>query len=211
MTADLRDCPGHAIVVGADGVTIDLKGFTVDGKRSVGQLGIWASDFDGVTVKNGVVRDFYAGVMLRGDRASISGMTVTGSEDAGVSVDGDGAKIESTRASGNAEGFFVFGDAATIRSSSASGNGVYGIAVSGDGATIQSSTASGNGGYGIGVFGEAALVKGNEADGNGFDSPLGDNFGIDVNFLTTAPRGGKNVARGNDDPGECDPEWLCAR
>jgi hypothetical protein len=42
--------------------------FTVDGNRSVGHYGVYANGLDGVTVKNGVVRDFYSGVDHLGER-----------------------------------------------------------------------------------------------------------------------------------------------
>jgi hypothetical protein len=209
LTADLLDCPGDAIVVGVDGVTIDLKGFTVDGTRSVSHSGVLADGFDRVTVKNGVVRDFGTGVRLRGVQASVSGVVASGNVIFGLEVDGDAAKIQSSTASGNGYGIFIFGDSGTIQSSTFSGNGNYGIAVIGDAAKIQSSTVSGNGGYGMRVDGDAALIKGNRADGNGFETPDNGGLGIDAAFSATPPRVGKNVARGNDDPDECDPAWLC--
>ena len=51
LDSDLLDCPGPAIIVGADGITIDLGGHTVSGQvfgPSVGNSG-----FDDVTVRNG--------------------------------------------------------------------------------------------------------------------------------------------------------------
>jgi hypothetical protein len=209
LTTDLLDCPGDAIVIGADGVTIDLKGFSVDGKRSVGQYGVFANGFDRVTVKNGMVRDFGTGVGLRGAQASVSGVVASGNVIFGLELDGEAAKIESSTASGNGYGTFIFGDAAKIQSSTFSGNGNYGIAVVGDAAKIQSTIMSGNGGYGLRVEGEAALIKGNQAYGNGFSSPDDGGLGIDAAFSTVAPRVGKNVARGNDDPDECEPASLC--
>src|SRR5262245_22810459 len=127
LTADLLDCPANGIVVGADGVTIDLKGFTVDGNRSVGHYGVLADGLDGVTVKNGVVRNFYSGVRLRGPRATVSDVVASGNVDYGLDVDGDAARIQSSTAVGNGYGIVMFGGGARIQSSTASGNGVYGI------------------------------------------------------------------------------------
>ena len=74
---------------------------------------------------------------------------------------------------------------------------------------IKSSTASGNDGCGITVLGNAASLKSNRTDGNGFagGSDLG-GLGINVTNYTTPPVG-KNTARGNDDPAECQPALLC--
>ena len=43
---------------------------------------------------------------------------------------------------------------------------------------------------------------------NGFGIPDLAGFGISVDFNTIAPVG-KNTARGNDDPTECNPAFLC--
>ena len=82
-------------------------------------------------------------------------------------------------------------------------------ALIGDSGSIKSSTASGNDGYGITVLGNAASLKSNQTDGNGFadGSALG-GLGINVTDYTTPPVG-KNVARGNDDPTDCQPALLC--
>jgi hypothetical protein len=50
-------CSGDGIVIGASGITIDLKGFTVRGDRGSVEYGINAFlGYDDVTVKNGVLR-----------------------------------------------------------------------------------------------------------------------------------------------------------
>jgi hypothetical protein len=76
LTRDLGPCPGDGIVVGADNVTLDLGGHTVAGALGPGDgshAGIRLTRRTGVTVKNGTVRDFDAGVALFGG----SGNTVT--------------------------------------------------------------------------------------------------------------------------------------
>jgi hypothetical protein len=51
---------------------------------------------------------------------------------------------------------------------------------------------------------------GNRADGNGFVGGVSDGLGLGIRVqnFTTAPVG-TNLARGNDDPAECDPGSLC--
>jgi parallel beta helix pectate lyase-like protein len=212
VTTDLLDCPGNAIVVGADGVTIDLKGFTVDGKRF--GTGVRADGFERVTVKNGVVRDFDVAVSITGREASVSDVVLSGNYFAGVVVLGDEARIQSATASANQSGFlgpaiYVAGDAAKIRSSTASGNAGWGIWVDGDSASVKSASATGNGEGGIRVNGEAAKIKGNRADGNGFGAADNSGLGILATGYSSSAPPGRNVARGNDDLDECDPAWLC--
>src|SRR4051794_31587336 len=54
---DLTNCPGKGLVVGADNITIDLKGHTVDGDEpavgvpDVESNGVEVASYDGVTVR----------------------------------------------------------------------------------------------------------------------------------------------------------------
>ena len=58
LTQDLV-CTGSGVIVGASGITVDLKGFTIRGDRGLGDYGIDDSGgFDSVTIKNGVLRNF---------------------------------------------------------------------------------------------------------------------------------------------------------
>jgi len=62
LTHDLS-CTGDGIVIGAGGITIDLKGFTVQGDRGSGDYGIDDSGgWDNLTIKNGVLRNFDPGM-----------------------------------------------------------------------------------------------------------------------------------------------------
>ena len=124
---------------------------------------------------------------------------------------GNSASVSSSTAAGNADdGISVTGDAARIQSSTASGNGLDGIVVFGNSASVKSSTASGNDGFGIGVGGDAPQLRSNRADANGYASGASDlaGLGIVASGYSTEPSG-TNVARGNDDPAECGPEFLC--
>jgi parallel beta-helix repeat protein len=79
LDADLIDCPGDGLVIGADGVTLDLNGHTVDGDgdprpRLGCDTGIVNGRFDncsgqhaghsGVTIRGGTVREFAHGVQV---------------------------------------------------------------------------------------------------------------------------------------------------
>jgi hypothetical protein len=233
LTQDLY-CPGSAgIVIGASGVTIDLKGFTLRGDRSSGHYGIDDSGgYDGVTVETGIVRDFDTGVYATdADKVKVSGVVASANTAVGIYVVGASASIKSSSAFASINGIYVVGASASIKSSTASGNPNYGISIQGpsgqvasstalgngdgifvlgDGASVASSTASGNDVFGIEVGAHGARIKGNRAEGNGFAGRASDGHGrgIDVHGYTTAPVG-SNTARGNDDPSECSPASLC--
>ena len=79
LDSDLIDCPGDGLEIGADNVTLDLNGHTVDGdgdaRPGLGcDTGIRNGGFDncsrqdaghgGVTIRNGTVREFAHGVQV---------------------------------------------------------------------------------------------------------------------------------------------------
>jgi len=71
---DLVDCPNNGIIIGADGVTLDLNGHTIDGdgapaagcnpRKQFCDVGVLNEGHDGVTVRHGRVREFEVGVLV---------------------------------------------------------------------------------------------------------------------------------------------------
>jgi Periplasmic copper-binding protein (NosD) len=211
LTQNLACVHAAGVVIGADGVTVDLKGFTLRGDRSTGLYGIDDNGYDGVTIKNGVIRTFESDVAAYNDadKFSVSDLVISGTPNDGIFVSGASASVKSSTAGGNAYGIVIFGPLALVRTSTASGNTASGVYVNGAAARIQSSTASGNGAHGIRVDGDAPRITGNHTDVNGFVGGFDLNgLGIVVSGYTTAPVG-TNVAHGNDDPSECAPTSLC--
>jgi hypothetical protein len=210
LTRDLycRGLPG--VVVGASGITIDLRGFTLRGDGSPGRYGVDdLRGYDAVTIENGTLRDFdYGLVGFAADRLVVSGVHASGNVGGGVFVAGAAITVRASTASGNGgDGLYVLGASADVRSSGASGNMGSGIYISGTSAAIRSSIAFGNAQHGIAVSGDAAVVEGNLAEANGVAGGAA-GLGLDVFGYTTAPVG-KNVARSNDDSDECRPAFLC--
>jgi hypothetical protein len=211
LTGDLYCPASHGVIIGASGITIDLKGSVLESNRGI-YRGIYDDSFDRVTIKNGVVRNFNDGVVLQdADAVSVVNVVSVGNVVYGIRIAaGDSALVKSSSVSANVAGIYIDGAAAKVQSSSATGNQQWGIEVDGASAKIQSSTASGNSQHGIHVFGNAAVVNGNRAEGNGFPAGASDynGTGILVDNYTTPPTG-KNIARGNDNPNQCDPTNLC--
>jgi hypothetical protein len=174
-------CPGSAgIVVGASGISIDLKGFALDGDRSSGHYGIDDSaGYDHITVKNGALRNFDYG-FFGSDQSSNPSNSIS---------------ITKLVASGsNFDGIYIPGDNAMISSSSGVGNGFDGIVVSGDGAQIESSVGVGNKTFeGIAVFGDNAKITSANVSGNGFDG-----IRVDGDFakITSATATGNHIFEG---------------
>ena len=67
LDSDLIDCPANGVVIGADGITLDLNGHTIDGSGFPPGPSNGVDDsggFDRVTIENGTIRDFRNGVFL---------------------------------------------------------------------------------------------------------------------------------------------------
>ena len=72
LDADL-DCPsGNGLVIGADGVTVDLGGHTIVGDDTTTTYGVEnAGGFDRVTVKNGTIRGFDTQIYVVGGEGHV--------------------------------------------------------------------------------------------------------------------------------------------
>jgi parallel beta-helix repeat protein len=67
LSADVGPCANNGLVVGADGITVDLGGHRVFGTSAAGDgAGVLVAGRTGVTVTNGTVTDFDGGVVLKG-------------------------------------------------------------------------------------------------------------------------------------------------
>ena len=63
LRADLTNCPADGLVIGADGITLDLGRRTIDGAGT--GAGIRLAGHRNVTIKGGTVREFATGVVAR--------------------------------------------------------------------------------------------------------------------------------------------------
>jgi parallel beta-helix repeat protein len=97
LDSDLVDCPNNGIVIGADGVTLNLNGHTIDGdgapaagcnpRKKFCDTGVVAIGHDGVTVRHGSVREFDFGVGVGNARhARLLGVTSSENRFLGVLI-----------------------------------------------------------------------------------------------------------------------------
>lgn len=96
LTGPVGPCPGDGIIIGADGITLDLNGHSISGLPGVPQVqgtgaGVLVENHTGVTVKNGTVQFFDGGVVLRqGGDHTLTGLEVTANVGTLVSQWGEG-------------------------------------------------------------------------------------------------------------------------
>jgi parallel beta-helix repeat protein len=101
LDSDLVNCPNHGIVIGADDVTLDLNGHLVDGdgtpaadcdqQKEPCDFGLFNDGHDGVTVRDGSVREFAAGVLFgtatgRARNNRVLGVSATRNQFAGIGI-----------------------------------------------------------------------------------------------------------------------------
>ncbi len=99
LDSDVGPCSGEGIIVGADNITLDLNGHRVFGVVGVpGEgAGIHLTGRTGVTVKNGSVRYFDAGVAIEGGgNNQIQALTVDRNEGDSSTDFGDGIAINAS-------------------------------------------------------------------------------------------------------------------
>jgi parallel beta-helix repeat protein len=80
LDGDLVNCPSNGIVIGADGITLDLKGHTISGdgepvrrcaRDEPCDLGVFNDGHHGVTIRNGSVHGFDAGLVVANARRNL--------------------------------------------------------------------------------------------------------------------------------------------
>jgi parallel beta-helix repeat protein len=195
LTANLVDCPGDGLVIGADGVTLDLGGHTVDGDGAGDDVGIAVESHQGVTIANGAVREFTEGVLVVGaSEIAIRRLTTSDQGHGGITIDGSrGVVVTDDVVRRDGAGIIVArSDTVRVRANRVSDSASGGISVFGSrhvmigDNTVRTSRTD----TGIGLFDGSSHseVTGNRLSRNGAGIVL--DGGASDNFI-----GGNSVAR----------------
>ncbi|HWM18389.1 MAG TPA: right-handed parallel beta-helix repeat-containing protein [Ilumatobacteraceae bacterium] len=183
LRADLVDCAGAGLVIGAPGITVDLAGHVIDGTGSATGIDNSAGH-DDIRITRGTVRDFQFGIHLfetsgaRVDRLTVESNIIgaiiersTATElDRVTATSSDGMGIEIT-----------FSEGITVRRSTVAANGLYGIFdIASIGSRYERNTITGNAGSGLALWqSDQVVVERNHAAGN-------DTHGIDLTGVASA-------------------------
>jgi parallel beta-helix repeat protein len=197
LANDLSNCPNNGLVVGADDVTVDLNGHTIDGdgEQVADCPGFPGPDCDagvqntggynGVTIEGGQLREFAYGVEVFGGASHnrVRRISSTHNLFRGILIGGGitDSQVEHNSTSDNGAGIVLCCSSQNVRIewNSVSGNG-DGIVVRGSGNNrIANNSVSGNTdigegseGFGIGIEGNDNEVSYNRVHGNA------DNVGV---------------------------------
>ena len=132
LDSDITGCgfDESGLIVGADGVTIDLNGHTISASDVFADSGIEdRGGYDGIRIENGTIRGFESPILLSHSSGStISSITVSDSTFGLFLAGSDGNTLTGITATNNFQGVLLFdgSDLNSIRDVSASGN-FYGI------------------------------------------------------------------------------------
>jgi len=194
LHADLVNCPGNGLVIGADRITLDLNGHTIAGSLN-GAAGIDNSaGHDGVTIKNGAVRNFTNGVLLlehatgdRVQRLTLVSDNSTGAADNGVLIfDSDHNHVEHNSVTGSFNGIFLGNttDSAVDRNRVSGVNNAI-LLFDADRNAVKRNTLADLLDTGVGIFGGADNVIGENSasDGEAGVSVEGDRNAVAGNRL----------------------------
>ena len=167
LDSDLTDCLDNGIVIGADNVTLDLNGHTIDGdgmpldpcpEGDTCDVGVNnLAGYDGLTIVGGTVRQFGVGVFVAGGAADnrLHRLAVADNTDFGIiAVESTDGEIAHTSMSDNGTDGLVLVDSrnALVAQNTVSGSHGFGIFLVGtDDSRIQHNRLDGND-HGIGVF-----------------------------------------------------------
>jgi parallel beta-helix repeat protein len=187
LANDLLNCPGTGLIIGADNITVDLNGHTIDGTNQ--KSGIENEKHANVTIMNGTITDFRAeGVSLFGARDNVLRNLTVRRIGAGC------------RQGDICAGLFLMNCPQNTIQDNVISNEVQAFQVSGidvynsPGARVERNRITKNPGEGVSVFfSPQTVVVGNELDGN--------RNGIDGNTGSDSILVEGNRARGNRDAG----------
>lgn len=188
LGADVGPCAATGLRIGADNVTLDLGGHRVFGfpgpsGPAGAAVGIVVAGHTGVTVRNGTVSGFDAGIAVTGGgQNALTGLTVTdniGPDDVFSSLYGDGIFVEDSRANkvtGNTvrhngvfDGIGIYGPGSNdnvVQNNLVEDNvGPTDGGQSGQGIIVNGSTASGTATAASGTQISGNVVRGNGSGG----------------------------------------------
>jgi hypothetical protein len=172
-----------AILVLADGVSIDLNGFSIIGNNSCSVGGLCTavgtgfgvqSNFEGTVVSNGTVRGMGGGGVQLSVLARVERVTALNNAGDGIYVY-NASLVQDCQTRSNRMHGINATDTVIVRNNIADVNGNYGTAYPGIQATgngiVSGNTSNANGHSGIAVSGSviagASVVRGNTTNGNG--------------------------------------------
>ena len=203
LTANL-DCKTDGLIVGADGITIDLNGFTLTGPGDKSsKVGVMFADNDGVTVQGpGTIENFQAGALFSGGEDNkISKVTFMNNEIAIFETGAKNTAIEDNSIFDNSIGVAAHSsEGSTLSTNLFKANDLAGVTLVNSASNELSANTIQGSVNGIFLDGQStkniidsnSVLKNRGVDlnnGNGLPTNINDNVFSDNNCNTSVPDG----------------------
>jgi parallel beta-helix repeat protein len=108
LTSNLGPCTINGILIGANGITLDCKGYTISGDGNFSGNGVDTGS-NNVVIKNCVITNFFYGIYSTGSFGNITNNTVYLNNDTGVLVNsGFRNSLTSNNVNNNAHGIWLY-------------------------------------------------------------------------------------------------------
>jgi len=111
LTEDLLNCPGTALIIGANDITLDCQGHTISGSGLGFGFSILAQNRENITIKNCIVRNFFHGIKFDStDQSLLLNNTVNNNGGGGFLLSGSSNNIltDNTANNNDNSGFGLF-------------------------------------------------------------------------------------------------------
>ena len=199
LGSDLGPCPGDALIVGADNITIDLNGHVISGTGS--GAGVRAAQRSGVAVTHGAIQGFHTGVVYDESTNSTVSKLVLRDNVRGVNLAGsDGNVVEKNTIANSGLDAIRLGLSVdnVISKNTLSGN-VFGIGVAdfSTGNLVEKNVVRDTRGFGIAVFSDSDSNRLEKNDVQRTSQGDGINVSSDSDLTSIL----KNIAHLNGDDG----------
>jgi parallel beta-helix repeat protein len=204
--AGVKTCPADALIIGANGITVDVNGKTIRGSKGAGTVGLRIEGHTGVTVTDGRFEAFETGVRIANGSTdvTIDGIEAYRNAGNGILIESDGNEVIASPGRHNGiNGMRITGNNNTVRLSNNEYNGNHGFLVEGIGNQLISNWASENNDHGIVVAatGDGTLVQTNritKLNRHGIFVDGASNVRLEGNFATKQRNFGINIVNGID-------------
>jgi parallel beta-helix repeat protein len=162
LHADLLGCVGDGLVVGGDGITIDLNGHRIAG-TGIGAGINNGAGHDDLRVKDGSIRGFTTGVhVVQASDIRLRKLALSGNGDAGILLAGSYGRVVKIN---DSDGIFIVGSHNRVTQNTAGSHIDYGIFVKGSHNDINRNAATGPE-AGVAVTGSSNQIEMNTVAGN---------------------------------------------
>jgi parallel beta-helix repeat protein len=203
LTHDLVCGPGHGLVIGADGVVLDLGGYSITGTGAYGAgagAGVWVDGWDHVTIAKGEISGFATAVDLQQSTDSTVSKLTLHDNDRGVNVGGGGGHLieKNTISDNGRDAIRLAGSMDNLIAKNVLDGNVYGIGIANGSVdnVVEKNVITGSQYWGIGLF---EVATGTVLDKNVVTGTRDD--GISVSAATSSSVLTKNETSDNGDDG----------